>query len=477
MKPLGMMKVKVGRLLAGILAILAISCQQDLDFVQELEFESESVYNAEFIPGEYIIELQPTTINFRRGGTYEETQSFMREVSIDFLAEYRIGDENLRHVFGTAVDGFSVKLSERELEMMRRDPRVKNIHQDEVIAHNRGNGNGGGNGGTRGGPKNQEPSEPEPAPAPEEPADEPSPSDPEDPNNGTPEEPESPGSDEPKNEDPKEEPKDEPKEEEPYSGPSTQEIPWGIQRVGGFKKYAGNNVAFVLDTGIELDHPDLNVNVQLGRKIVPDDISTTLSDLHSHGTHVAGIIGAIDNHFGVVGVAAGVAVVPVKIMGDDGRGRVSWAIAGVDYVASVGKPGDVANLSIGASANTTFDNAVINASKKGIWFVTSAGNNAADANNYSPARANGPFIQTVSSMDSRDVMANSSNYGNPPIDWAAPGVGIRSTVLKGGYANKNGTSMAAPHVAGLRLLGNIRADGHIKNDKDNTPDPIAHRAD
>ncbi|WP_009032906.1 S8 family serine peptidase [Indibacter alkaliphilus] len=475
MKPYVMFQRKMGSVLLLALAVLAFACQQDMEIIQEPEFEMESFAAAEFVPGEYIIELQPATINFRRGGDYEETQVFMRELSESLLAEYRIGDENLRNVFGTAVDGFSVKLNEKELEMMRRDPRVKSIHQDEVIAHNRGNGNGGGNGGTRGGgPKNQTPSEP--APAPEEPADEPAPSDPDNPE--APEEPadepkEEPA-DEPKSEDPVSE---EPVEEEPYSGPSTQEVPWGIQRVGGFKRYTGNNVAFVLDTGIELDHPDLNVNVELGRKIVPDDISTTLSDLHSHGTHVAGIIGAIDNHFGVVGVAAGVQVVPVKIMGDDGRGRVSWAIAGVDYVASVGKPGDVANLSIGASANTTFDNAVINASNKGIWFVTSAGNNAADANNYSPARANGPFLQTVSSMDSRDVMANSSNYGNPPIDWAAPGVGIKSTILRGGYGNKSGTSMAAPHVAGLRLLGNIRADGHIKNDKDNTPDPIAHRAD
>ncbi|MFN3802500.1 S8 family serine peptidase [Belliella pelovolcani] len=458
----------------GIVAALTmlVSSYEALD--QEAPFNQELItqdFSSEFIPGEYIVELHPSAVNFRKSDKYEDVQAGMRKLSSEILFRNKISPENLRMVYGHAMDGFSVQLSDQEFEALRKDPRVKHIEQDQVITlsrpndstvNNRGGGNGGGNGGNNGGgPKKNNTTEP----APTDP--EPTPTDPE----PTPENPEST---EP--EPTPTEPEPSPEPEPIVSGPSTQEVPWGIKRVGGFTRYTGTNVAFILDTGIELDHPDLNVFVSLGIKIVPDDISTTLSDLHSHGTHVAGIVGAIDNNFGVVGVAAGAPVVPVKIMGDDGRGRVSWAIAGVDYVASVGKPGDVANLSIGASASTTFDNAVINASNKGIWFVTSAGNSADDANNYSPARANGPFLQTVSSMDSSDRMASSSNYGNPPIDWAAPGVSIRSTVLRGGYGSKNGTSMAAPHVAGLRLLGNIRGDGFIKNDKDSTPDPIAHRA-
>lgn len=446
----------------GLLATLTLlaSCYEAID--QEtpntLEQTHQADFRSKYIPGEYIVELFPTAINFRKSNNYEDVQAGMRKFSSEILKSHKISNENLKMVYGHAMDGFSVELSDKEFEALRNDPRVRHIEQDQVIILAKPDRSGGdtGGGSKGGGPKKNNTTEPEPTPTEPEPTEpEPTPTDPE----PAPSEPEPT-----------------PVQTEP-SGPSTQEIPWGIQRVGGFTKYTGTNVAFILDTGIELDHPDLNVFVSLGKKIVPDDISTTLSDLHSHGTHVAGIVGAIDNNFGVVGVAAGAPVVPVKIMGDDGRGRVSWAIAGVDYVASVGKPGDVANLSIGASTSTTFDNAVINASSLGIWFITSAGNSADDANNYSPARANGPFIQTVSSMDSSDRMASSSNYGNPPIDWAAPGVSIRSTMLRGGYGSKSGTSMAAPHVAGLRLLGNIRADGFIKNDKDTTPDPIAFKAD
>lgn len=441
-------KRNVKGLSLGIITALALlaSCYEAID--QEAPFTNEQTvqadFTSEFIPGEYIVELYPSAINFRKSNKYEDVQAGMRKFSSEILFTHKISSENLNLVYGHVLDGFSVKLSDKEFEALRNDPRVKSIEQDQVIILAKPDRSGRGNsGGSKGGPKKNNPTEPEPEPTPTDPAPTPDPT---------------------------------PVQPEP-TGPSTQEVPWGITRVGGFTKYTGTNVAFILDTGIELDHPDLNVFVSLGKKIVPDAVSTTLSDLHSHGTHVAGIVGAIDNNFGVVGVAAGVPLVPVKIMGDDGRGSVSYAIAGVDYVAAVGKPGDVANLSIGASASTTFDNAVINASNRGIWFVTSAGNSAADANNYSPARANGPFILTVSSMDSSERMASSSNYGNPPIDWAAPGVSIKSTVLNGGYGGKSGTSMAAPHVAGLKLLGNIRADGFIKNDKDSTPDPIAFKAD
>lgn len=106
-----------------------------------------------------------------------------------------------------------------------------------------------------------------------------------------------------------------------------------------------------------------------------------------------------------------------------------------------------------------------------------AGNESEDANNHSPARANGPNIYTVSAIDSSDRFASFSNFGNPPVDFAAPGVGILSTV-PGGYASYSGTSMASPHACGLLLLGSIKTDGNAIGDNDSDtegyPDTIAH---
>jgi subtilisin family serine protease len=234
---------------------------------------------------------------------------------------------------------------------------------------------------------------------------------------------------------------------------STQSVPYGIARVGGHVNYSGNNVAYVLDTGIELNHEDLNVDASKGfNAFTRGRDGNSLTDQNGHGTHVAGTIAAIDNNVGVVGVAAGAPVVPVKVLDSRGSGTWSGVIAGVDFVGANGKAGDVANMSLGGGAIQSLDDAVKAASSKGIWFVLAAGNDGKDANNYSPARATGTYIYTVSAMDENDVFASFSNWGNPPIDWCAPGVRINSTWINGGYRSISGTSMAAPHVAGIRML-------------------------
>lgn len=252
-----------------------------------------------------------------------------------------------------------------------------------------------------------------------------------------------------------------------------QTTPWGIPRVGGFVNYTGTNKAYVIDSGIDLDHPDLNVagygfNGTSGRD------AKSLDDGNGHGTHVAGTIAAKNNTIGVVGVAAGALVVPVKVLGATGSGSTSGVIAGVNYVGANGQAGDVANMSLGGGISLSLDNAVVAASST-VKFVLAAGNSSADANTSSPARANGANIFTISAMDSSDRLASFSNYGNPPVDFAAPGVGIQSTYKGGGYASLSGTSMAAPHVAGILLLGNVSSGGTITGDKDSTPDTIAVR--
>ncbi len=251
--------------------------------------------------------------------------------------------------------------------------------------------------------------------------------------------------------------------------------PWGITRVGGAVNYTGSHVAWVLDTGIDLDNLDLNVDVSRSANFIDPLVSA--DDDNGHGTHVAGTIAAIDNDIDVVGVAAGATVIPVKVLDRRGSGSMTSVIGGIDYVAANGSAGDVANMSLTGGVYTALDDAVVNASNHGISFALAAGNDSDDANNYSPARANGTYIYTVSAGDINDNWAYFSNYANPPVDYNAPGYNIVSLKPGGGVATMSGTSMASPHVCGLLLStgGNIHGDGYINGDPDGTPDPIAHR--
>lgn len=257
-------------------------------------------------------------------------------------------------------------------------------------------------------------------------------------------------------------------------GGGGQQVPWGITRVGGAGDGTGKT-AWIIDTGIDLDHEDLNVDVDRSISFLSGGGgNTSPDDANGHGTHVAGTIGAIDNGVGVVGVAANATVVAVRVLDRRGSGSYSGVIAGVDYVGANAGSGDVANMSLGGGVSTTLDNAVVNASNP-CYFALAAGNESDHANNHSPARANGSHIYTVSAMDINDDWAYFSNYGNPPVDFCAPGYSIHSCWKDGGYNTISGTSMATPHVAGIRLLGNVGSDGTVNGDPDGNPDPIAHR--
>ncbi len=256
--------------------------------------------------------------------------------------------------------------------------------------------------------------------------------------------------------------------------PPAETIPYGITRVGGGATYMNDHKAWIIDTGIDMNHPDLNVDQVNGATFVSR--TTTPEDDNGHGTHCAGIVAAIDNEIGVIGVAAGATVVPVKVLDRKGSGAYSVIIAGVDYVAANAETGDVANMSLGGGVYEPIDDAVIALANSGVLVALAAGNESDDANNHSPARANAPNIYTVSAMDVNDYFASFSNYGNPPIDYCAPGVSILSTYKGDAYATMSGTSMAAPHVCGLLLAtgGNITTDGYVNGDPDGNADPIAH---
>lgn len=232
-----------------------------------------------------------------------------------------------------------------------------------------------------------------------------------------------------------------------------QTVPYGIAKVGadvsstkaGDGSGAISNVnAYIIDTGIDPAHTDLNVVGHVNFAGGPN------KDCNGHGTHVSGTVAAKDNTSDVVGVAPGAPLTGVKVLGCSGSGSTSGVIAGIDWVTANAKKPAIANMSLGGSVSTALDDAVRRSASSGVFYAVAAGNAGADACNHSPARAgagtnNG--IATVAATDSNDREASFSNFG-PCVDIWAPGVSVLSTKKGGGTTTFSGTSMASPHVGG-----------------------------
>ena len=260
-----------------------------------------------------------------------------------------------------------------------------------------------------------------------------------------------------------------------------QEIPTGIQRIfaddnpniginGNDDLRVDVDVA-VIDTGIDFQHPDLNVvgGINCTVSIFNPTCVSGGDDDHYHGTHVAGTIGALDNGEGVVGVAPGARLWAVKVLNKRGSGYTSWIVAGIDWVAANADMIEVANMSLGGAGFSQAEyDAIQGAVNAGVAFAVAAGNDDDDANNYSPGGFDN--VLSVSALadfnglpgggaaltcrtDVDDTLADFSNWG-PEVDIAAPGVCILSTypLEKGEYGTISGTSMASPHVAGALAL-------------------------
>ena len=244
---------------------------------------------------------------------------------------------------------------------------------------------------------------------------------------------------------------------------------YGNWVAGGCNCTGHSKWIWVIDTGIDLNHPDLNVRTGFyARSFVPGE---SPEDYRGHGTHVAGIAAAKHNSFGAKGIAYGATVVPLKVFPRSGGAPDSRIVAALNWVYKYGVRGDVVNLSLGRFINPIFGKTSLEAciealAKKGIYVVISAGNDKIHARYKTPARVNGSKIYTIAATQkspywwTHQFASSYSNYGKNPVDFAAPGTSIYSTYKNGGYRYMSGTSMAAPNFAGALLCGTKRKKGY-----------------
>lgn len=203
----------------------------------------------------------------------------------------------------------------------------------------------------------------------------------------------------------------------------------------------------ILDTGIDLNHPDLfknikgNINITKPKKSGDDD--------SGHGTHVAGIVAGVDNAIGVIGVGPGIDLYSVKVLDKQGNGWLSDLIDGLDWC--IDNDIQVINMSLGSTQdNLSFHEAVKGVSQAGITQIAAAGNYGYQGGAVSyPGKY--PETIAVSSIDEYGNIDPFSSSG-AEVNFGAPGVEVRSTYKDGLYARMSGTSMAAPHVTGIVAL-------------------------
>jgi serine protease len=229
---------------------------------------------------------------------------------------------------------------------------------------------------------------------------------------------------------------------------------WGIDRTDQrdlplnstyvYDTTASNVHAYIVDTGVLLNHTQFSGRMGNGYDAVTS--GGNANDCNGHGTHVAGTVGGTTH-----GIAKGVIIHPVRVLGCTGSGTNAGVIAGMDWVASNHIKPAVANMSLGGGASTATDNAVTGMVNAGVTVAVAAGNDNANACNYSPARAASAI--TVGSTTNTDARSSFSNYGTC-LDIFAPGSNITSAWHTGSSATNtiSGTSMASPHVAGVAAL-------------------------
>lgn len=240
-------------------------------------------------------------------------------------------------------------------------------------------------------------------------------------------------------------------------------LQWGLEKIkaptGWAYETGGSNevTIAVVDTGVDLNHPDLSAKVVAGKDIVNND--NNAQDDHGHGTHVAGIAAASTNNSrGVAGVSWEAKIMPIKVLDSDGSGYDSWVAQGIRE--AVDRGADVINLSLGgAGYSATLKSATDYAYANNVLVVAAAGNSG-DSTPLYPA--SNPYVMGVGATNENDKRAYFSTY-NSSVDISAPGEMIASTYWYYGshvYAYLSGTSMATPHIAGLAALVKSKWPGY-----------------
>ncbi len=243
-------------------------------------------------------------------------------------------------------------------------------------------------------------------------------------------------------------------EDDPVMYAFEQSTPWGVGRIHADLVWPGGNTGAgvdvaIIDTGIDSRHPDLAVVDGINYAGPPAQEGSTdpaaWNDGYGHGTHCAGIVAALNNGIGVVGVAPGTRLHAVKVLDDTGLGYTSDIIQGLQWCAK--NHVQVASMSLGGGGTTSLQQACDAAFAAGVLLVAAAGNSSGPVS--FPAAY--PSVVAVSATDSKDQLAYFSNFG-PEIAVGAPGVDIYSTYKGGSYTTLSGTSMACPHVTGTAAL-------------------------
>jgi len=229
-----------------------------------------------------------------------------------------------------------------------------------------------------------------------------------------------------------------------------QEVPWSIAQYNIprlWSKYTGQNVVVaIIDSGCQLEHPDLKNNYIEGYNTINKNQDPI--DENGHGTHVAGTVAAINNNKGVVGVAPNAKIMPIKVFDASGAGSNSNVSAAIDWASKNGA--DIICMSLGSRyGNRSLEKSIMNALNRGSVCFCAAGNSGEKSDILYPAK----YELTVSTgaIDLKKNRALFSCSGEE-LDFMAPGVDILSTMNNGGYAIMSGTSMANPYVVGCAAL-------------------------
>jgi hypothetical protein len=365
------------------------------------EIQSANVSDGDIIPGQYIVLLK-VGIKPEKSSLfcYDEAQGIMRSKTQKVLHNSGISDREPVQVYGSVIEGFTIQLSRAEAMALEKNPAVEGVYPDKMVY-----------------------------------AEEIIPD---------------------KTAETKGKPKIWPMD------PAVQWTPGGIKTVGGvpdYQSYTGyNNEAWILSTGIDLDHPDLNVDITKGKNFVS---TKPPNDDNGRGTFSAGVIAALNNSYGVIGVAPGARVVPVKVLNQRNIGTMSNILAGLNYAYANAAAYDVIDIPfLIVPPDPAFDNAVIacGARPEPLFVTIPAGGNADDVSNYSPARANGQNIFTVAAITVdfydgtlEDPCTYYSAFGEG-VDYYCPGSNVYSTSMGGYYVLQASTAPAASHLAGVLLV-------------------------